>query len=598
MFRYVVLTWNEANGPARSRAMLLAQRLQDNSVGFDVIFTNSSTQVLCAGSSLANRVRYIGRNEGVVLGSVFGLPASDFADAPRLSPEFLIRRCWGNYVALLIDSDRHVSTLLRAPMGFLPCFVMTWEGVALAFSRMQDCVRLGIEFSINWDYVAAHAVYKSLRSSETAIREVSELKGGECVEFDQDRTTRRLEWHPAKIARTVIDDIDDAARRMRETAMDSVAALASPHQRVLLKLSGGFDSSVVLGCLAATTPRGNVTCVNDYSAGPNSDERRFARLAAQRARVHLVERERQPFIDLRAMLSARRTAILYPYFMELVNARPAVRLAHDVGASAIFSGTGGDEVFFRTPAISAAADFLRLRGPRPSLLTFAMKIARLERSSIWKVLQNAIAEVQFSGARSYWNFYEELIRDYPGKNVISQEVRRSVGTDSRFMHPWFDDMEGVPPGKVWQIFGLSFPSVDDPFGDANDADVVHPLLAQPLVETCLQIPTYLHLQNGWDRSIARQAFAHLLPSEIANRITKGGVEWYGKEAMMQNIEFMRAVLLEGTLVKERILDRHILEDALAARPTKTTVVIGDIMEYLSMEIWLGLWRADQRRAAA
>jgi hypothetical protein len=59
-------------------------------------------------------------------------------------------------------------------------------------------------------------------------------------------------------------------------------------------------------------------------------------------------------------------------------------------------------------------------------------------------------------------------------------------------------------------------------------------------------------------------------------------------------------LLDGTLVRERLLDRKRLVSALSGRPERVSVVVGDVMAYLSKEIWLQRWGfgSGGRRAAA
>ena len=58
---------------------------------------------------------------------------------------------------------------------------------------------------------------------------------------------------------------------------------------MLLGLSGGFDSAVVLGCLSHSPARPRITCLNQFAAASHEDEREYARAAAVRAGVTLLE---------------------------------------------------------------------------------------------------------------------------------------------------------------------------------------------------------------------------------------------------------------------------------------------------------------------
>jgi asparagine synthase (glutamine-hydrolysing) len=122
--------------------------------------------------------------------------------------------------------------------------------------------------------------------------------------------------------------------------------------------------------------------------------------------------------------------------------------------------------------------------------------------------------------------------------------------------------------------------------------------SQPLVEVCLRIPTFLHLSDGRDRNIARQAFHREVPGSILQRITKGGVEEHGKQLITRSMRFIREFLLDGVLVRERFLNADLLDDALSARPSRSQVVMGDIMSYLGFEVWLKAWSHNVNLAAA
>src|SRR5690606_3107128 len=76
---------------------------------------------------------------------------------------------------------------------------------------------------------------------------------------------------------------------------------------------------------------------------------------------------------------------------------------------------------------------------------------------------------------------------------------------------WCEPRGAMPPGKEWHAFNMQFTMGywrGDPL--AQYADFVEPLLSQPVVETCLQIPTYTLIRRGVRRGLARATFARLL----------------------------------------------------------------------------------------
>src|SRR5262249_48753876 len=159
--------------------------------------------------------------------------------------------------------------------------------------------RLGVlRFSINWRFIT-RSFAKLTRPEETGITEVSRLGSGECFEIQHGRTSRHTYWDPLSIAAThPIDDPDEAVRAIHRTTRACVRAWASCHRSVVLELSGGLDSSIVIGCLRDAPVKPAITALLRYSHEADSDERPFARLAAQHCNCRLVEQLRDTSFDV------------------------------------------------------------------------------------------------------------------------------------------------------------------------------------------------------------------------------------------------------------------------------------------------------------
>lgn len=100
------------------------------------------------------------------------------------------------------------------------------------------------------------------------------------------------------------------------------------------------------------------------------------------------------------------------------------------------------------------------------------------------------------------------------------------------------------------------------------------------------------IEGGWDRSIARQAFKDDVPVEIIRRRTKGGMEESAQEILSRNLETARELLLDGFLVREGILDRYRVEEALSGRPTEVSAPLVELYDHLSVEAWLRTWSGE------
>ncbi|MET0659940.1 MAG: asparagine synthase-related protein, partial [Steroidobacteraceae bacterium] len=328
-----------------------------------------------------------------------------------------------------------------------------------------------------------------------------------------------------------------------------------------------------------------ITCVNYHSPGAAGDERGFARLAARRAGYELLERERDEAISLEPLLHMPRSAAptLYRYYLE--NSRQEFALARECNASALFSGEGGDQLFYQARGAFGAGDYLLrhgiLRGLGSELFRVALDGALVDRVSIWRVLRDSV--LQAFGRR--WAPLHEA-----GVYMESMTAGAidAVKRDARWMHPHFQTRARAPSGKLWHAYSLTSPAIDyyDPLGLPDAVERVAPLFSQPMLEVCLRIPVDVLTTGGWGRAIARRAFRHDLPHEIATRRGKGGPDVYVRNVLDRNLGFIREMLLEGQLIRQQWIDRPKLEAALSRDPTRAASGDMEIYDYLNVEAWL------------
>ncbi|NJO13235.1 MAG: hypothetical protein HC872_06965 [Gammaproteobacteria bacterium] len=602
MYRYFILIWNAHDPQSGEYAGRLGQQLQARGPQWQRVVTGNSFAAYQAGERTGVS-EWCAREGGSVhtFGTVFrragvsdpnggvtnGASQSDarHTECPADAAAGFIRAHWGRYVALVTDATASRAAIVRDPSGMLPCYLVNRAGVLICFSDLEDCIGLEpLTFSIDWDYVAAAALNCALHTRATGLKEVSELLPGECAEVDGERVRRSLLWHPFDVAQTaVLEDTSEAVAELRSIAQHCVDAWSRLHPGILHCLSGGLDSSILLACLTRSRYRPVVTCLTYYAPGRDADERVFARLAAHRGGVALIERELVAAgVGLQRLHEVRRSPRPGYYLTPLQRQRQEAALAHWTGASAIFSGGGGDAVFYQGRADLALADRLRRFGGGPSRCAVAFAAARITGRSIGSLLLGAVRNAWLAPSGPYVDL---KLQQQP--SLLTAAAAASAEIDLRWRHPWLEDGSRVGPGKRWHALSLAPPAnYYDAFDQPGDPERVYPLLSQPLVEVCLRIPTDLLISGGWDRAMARRAFASELPAEIAQRRAKGGIDHLGSRILLANLPFVREMLLGGLLVREGVLHRERLEQCLG-RPSEADQTRHNqiLHEYLSIEAW-------------
>jgi len=609
MFHYVACAWDVAARSQVASAERICAIINNTPGCWRLTYAAAGLRVFCRGLDTSNQATFLTHNAGVVLGALFhGIAANeDFSTLATLddaASERIIRsggrelaeRYWGRYVAFLREPRDGTLRVVRSPTGELDCLALCLDGVRLFLSDTEGCpVPPECHLTVDWEFVAAELTTLTAESRRTGLRELQRVLHGECLVIDGNRTTRKQFWHPFWFAgQDCLEDAASAASELRRVTKACVGAWASCHESVLALLSGGLDSSILVSLLGALPHRPEIACVNYRNAYDRvADERVYARRVASQAGLPLVEREQDAALDADRLLSPRDgKPACEPAFTYLGDGWQS-ELARVRQATACFTGHGGDQLFFENGAYYVCADFVHRHGLRPRIFSVAMDAARIEGGVVWTALRRGLRD----GLRG--DPLRPVIDQFFFSPLIRNEVAQVVREQRLFLPGWFDRDVSVPPGKCWQIIGLS---VHEQLYGANaedgDPECVFPLLSQPLQELCLRIPTYVLTLRGRSRGLARMAFSGDVPPLVLDRRLKAIAGDHAKCIISQNEELVRDLLLEGFLAKERIINTDNLKQVLSGQLGTGSVNATDVMHALATECWLRRWHSQSVRHAA
>ncbi|MGM9479556.1 asparagine synthase-related protein [Roseateles sp. NT4] len=594
MFRYVAIAWDSAASTTVLAANELCQAMRMRP-GWSTALAQPGLEVLTIGSKPGiNSATVLPEARGIVLGRL--LRRADLgSSATRVTPtgeestkiltsggRSLVNDYWGRYVAFFQAASGAVS-VLRDPTGTLPCFFVKHQGLTVVFSRLEDALHLlrgFVSFAVNWNVLTAQLRWGETVGRETALHGVSQVHPGELLDLNTGTST--LLWSAIAFAQDpATSNPEDAMRVLRQTVRSCTQAWASCYGTLLLRLSGGVDSSILLSCLSPADTLADVICINYHSPGSDSDERVYARLAAARTGRDLLERVRNVNYRIERIFETARTPFPIPY-IGWMNASTDAALASAHGASALFTGAGGDSLFFEFPRWWPAADYLRAKGLDAGFPTAALDAARLGKISVWRAMALALRDRVWPSLAA-----RNLIVPTPLLTTESLQNRRRRHP---ILHPTLPHLESLSIGKYMQALALAHPiGYYDPFEQSAAPEIVNPLLSQPLVELCLRLPSYVLTRGGQGRALARQAFAEDLPPCIANRRSKGGMEEHIKAVLDHNLGFVRNLLLDGRLVQRHLVDRSKVEALLSGRPTAMAGPLTQIHALVAVEAWLTRW---------
>ncbi len=309
MFRFIALAWAPDATAQCATSQLITQRLLEGDSSWRCVLDAVGLQVFCNGTQPGlDSALCLANKRGVVVGSIFKKPADGAMNYASVVSSFnaseseeiltsqgrvLTRSYWGWYVAFLTETPGCTKCVVRGPMSEMQCFHVGLRGMHIMFSWIEDIVQLGlVDLTIDWDHITLHSEFGyATRIGESALNEVTPLTSGQCMELRKNGSvTSTTYWDPCKIANsTWLEDEAIAVDAVHATTRSCVEAWASFHSDIILRLSGGLDSAIVMSCLRSVSHSPRMTSVN-YFGEESSTEPRFTDVGNSRGRAKTCSR--------------------------------------------------------------------------------------------------------------------------------------------------------------------------------------------------------------------------------------------------------------------------------------------------------------------
>lgn len=609
MLRYIALICNQRDEASVREAASLASRIHSEG-SWTRAFAGRGIRVFVTGSrSGASEVYSLG-NQGVVLGKLFAreqdgsrdvptqFTASDRHEIASSGGRKLVSDFWGQYVAFLCD-DKAIR-VLRAPCGSLPCYATrtSSEKVQLYCSWIEDLGVIGVgRRTVNVAVFLAVLSGAIPDMRATCLQGLTQLLGGECASHSNSETKYSFYWDPLRAEEITVDMVG-AASLLRECVVDSAHAWCRCDEESLETSSGGLDSSIVLSSRKRSSLK-RTRLINYFLDNSDSDERPFFRrmIGHLGIEAEVIERQRDPHLKLDGLMAMHRMPFPSLCLHSLETSQWEAELSAQVGATAIWTGNGGDQVFYTGPGTPCAASYLRRKGLKATLGCLVSEaVSRTGETNAWSVLLDAAQLDKLSVPRVLQEIREQANQPYQGlfgmqlgkyRTLIDPEIvshlRRALPL---WLHPMLRDCDGIDPARLLHAEQVLAPDdCYDIFCGPNYPDRRSPILSQRVVELCLRLPRDLLIRGGWTRSVARRAFQYDLPCEIVTRRDKGSVgEQYRKIVLCD--DFGKSLLLDGELARQKIIDRKATENWFSSNPSQGSTDPVEVAILMCAEGWL------------
>jgi asparagine synthase (glutamine-hydrolysing) len=259
----------------------------------------------------------------------------------------LVHALNGMFALAIWDERRRRLLLARDRVGIKPLvWAETAGGIAFASETGPLLEADGIDTSLDDAAVHQFLSWGAVPAPSTLRRGIRRLPPGHVLVWEAGRARTREYWHPLAAGTEAPAGYDEARRRLRDLLEDSVRLQRAADVPLGAFLSGGVDSTAIVGLLArGAGPEGPVRTFSiGFRDDPVFDETRFARDAAAFHRTRHSERQlgaddvRRAIPDVLDRVDEPfGSASLLPSFVVSRETRREMTVA--------LSGDGADELF-------------------------------------------------------------------------------------------------------------------------------------------------------------------------------------------------------------------------------------------------------------
>ena len=428
-------------------------------------------------------------------------------------------RFTGMFAVAIVDLINRTLTLARDPFGIKPLYWTEWRGGVSFASEIPALLCLpGCEREISADNAYDFLAYgHSDRGETTMLEGIFRVPAGCCLKFDLE-SCKQLPvfrfWDPIIETNETMGEMD-AVECLRETFIRSVSLHLRSDVPVGIALSGGIDSTSILGAVDQLGLNDNIKAFSFISEDPVQSEEKWIDLSAKHysVDVHKIRPESGDFIDdLNRLMRSQGE----PFATAGMFAQARVfECVQKLGIKVTLDGQGADELLagYPTYMLARMADlFSDLRFGEIADMLSAIGFRTLPRSLLMAVaprFDTAARRFHALGGFSPW--LSKSWRKNARHQAFNDLVRRRDRLHDRLEQTFYD---------------LSLPALlryADRNSMAYSVESRVPFLTPDLVRLVMSMPSPMLIgKDGLTKSVFRQAMKGLVPDRILERRDKIG----------------------------------------------------------------------------
>ncbi|MAZ66052.1 MAG: asparagine synthase (glutamine-hydrolyzing) [Kangiellaceae bacterium] len=508
----------------------------------------------------------------------------------------------GMFAFALWDVSKQQLFVVRDRLGIKPLYYYRTPEGRLLFASEVKAIHALVNRSWTADLrlVDEYMSFGYVPGEDTLQPGIKRLMPGHCAVY------RQGEWKVRQYWDLYFDNaIDHGLEYYRSSTLDLLNSAIDLRLRsdvpLGIFLSGGLDSSTVVGLLAQRSETALKTFSVAYDFGPEFDESEHARLVSRHFGTEHHEIKVDPkdfeafipkYIHLMDEPVTEAAAISLQYVSQLASDHVTVVLSGE-GADELF---GGYDFYRYMTAIERYRQMLG--GGMSSLLGRLGSKALGFHDKLVKYCSLAAMPIEqrYRGISSYGQSYRDLLyrsqvkaqlqalSDHPVEQFIQGLFAHTKGKDPLSRMLYFDT-------KSWLVDDLLIKA--DRMSMASSLELRVPFLDYRLVEHAAKMPSHYKVRDGVPKFILKQMVKDVVPSSIIQRKKMGFPTPLKMMFQNQLSDYVRHTLLSSgakihSLVDDKkvasLLDAHYADRADHHRALWQLIVLEEWLKHNNTEI--------------
>ena len=498
----------------------------------------------------------------------------------------------GEFAFVLWDEQRRSLFMVRSLCGTRPLFYMHTNNYIVWSSEVDDLVvKSDVSPLVNDNYIFGLAYFQP-DVDESPFTNFSVVPSGTYIEVAQAgrRKSPVSTWHPEKLSTLYLPSEADYEEAWRQQVALAIGDKLRLRTSVFSELSGGLDSSTIVMMAdrvlssAGRDPSMLTTVSSTYETSKNCDDTVFI-VAVEEARTgkgtHLSESSLRITLGLNDIKFAGAPSMhhIFPGMYEAI-----VELMRAARCRVLFTGNGGDELFWSDPTSSPELADLLVQGRLACLISRARQWSQIGGMPLWKLLLTAAVGPITLGTRFARLGSLQLPTLCPPNTA---QWRRWVARPGCKFGLRINDHVGLPSRRARVFSVLSYRALlsSGSLRECHGIYFSHPFSHRQLIDFMLSLPMDQIVRPGEGRSLMRRAMRGILPERIRLRKSKAGPD----ECFCRVLAREKDTI--GDLAKLLICERgytgaQSFAEAIREVSLGRIEQSGAVMQLLSVERWL------------